>query len=104
MPSDRSRSPHQHTLKAADVTRIYDLMSEFTFIEGFALGTLYKFAILPNEFLIMVLVIAMGILGSTLQLTHDCYRAGCPADKPLPPQTDAGCDHRARLFRWICKG
>jgi len=63
-------------MKVADVTRIYDLMSEFAFIESFALGALYKFAILPNEFLIMVLVIAMGILGSTLQLTYDYYRAG----------------------------
>lgn len=63
-------------LKEPEVMRIYDLMSEFAFIEGFALGTLYRFAILPNEFLIMVLVIAMGILGSTLQLTYDYYRSG----------------------------
>ncbi len=64
------------TMKPGDVTRIYDLISEFTFIERFALGTLYKFAILPSEFLSIVLVIAMGILGSTVQLTYEYYRAG----------------------------
>jgi hypothetical protein len=63
-------------LKAGDHERIYDLISEFAFMEKFALGTLYKFAILPNEFLIIVLVITMGVLGSTLQLTYLYYRQG----------------------------
>ncbi|WP_186007975.1 hypothetical protein [Rhizobium etli] len=64
------------TMKPGDVTRIYDLISEFAFIERFALGTLYKFAILPSEFLSIVLVVAMGILGSTVQLTYEYYRDG----------------------------
>ncbi|OCP06539.1 MULTISPECIES: hypothetical protein [unclassified Ensifer] len=64
------------TMKPGDVARIYDLISEFTFIERFALGTLYRFAILPSEFLSIVLVIAMGILGSTVQLTNEYYRDG----------------------------
>ena len=65
-----------NTLKPGDYQRIYDLISEFAFMERFALGTLYKFAILPNEFLIIVLVITMGVLGSTLQLTYLYYRDG----------------------------
>jgi len=64
------------TMTVADTTRIYDLISEFAFIENFAFGTLYRFAILPNEFLIIVLVVFMGVLGSTLQLTYDYYRNG----------------------------
>jgi hypothetical protein len=63
-------------LKAPEVIRMYDLMSEFAFMEDFALGTLYKFAVLPSEFLIIILVVAMGVLGSTLQLTYDYYKAG----------------------------
>ncbi len=64
------------SMKPADLSRLYDMMSEFAFIEQFALGALYKFAILPNDFLIIVLVVAMGVLGSTLQLTYDYYRSG----------------------------
>ena len=62
-------------MSKGDVARIYDLISEFGFIERFAMGTLYKFAILPSDFLIIVLVVAMGVLGSTMQLTYDHYRA-----------------------------
>ncbi|MBP1851797.1 hypothetical protein [Rhizobium halophytocola] len=62
-------------LSPAEETRIRDLMSEFSFIKNFAFGMLYRFSVLPNELLVMVLVIAMGTLGSTLQLTYDYYRA-----------------------------
>ena len=62
-------------MSRGDVARIYDLISEFGFLERFAMGTLYKFAILPSDFLIIVLVVAMGVLGSTMQLTYDHYRA-----------------------------
>ncbi len=64
------------TMKRGDVVRIYDLISEFAFIERFTLGTLYRFAILPSEFLSIVLVVAMGTLGSTVQLTYEYYRDG----------------------------
>jgi chromosome segregation ATPase len=61
-------------LRGANPVEIFDLIEEFSFIEGFAGGTLYKFSVLPNEFLVMILVIAMGTLGATLQLTYDYYR------------------------------
>ena len=64
---DGSLSPRQ-------TTRIRDLMSEFDFLYTFAYGMFYSFSVLPNELLVMVLVIAMGTLGSTLQLTYDYYR------------------------------
>jgi hypothetical protein len=61
-------------LRGANPVEIFDLIEEFSFIEGFAGGTLYRFSVLPNELLVMVLVIAMGTLGATLQLTYDYYR------------------------------
>lgn len=60
----------------AEAARIADLISEFDFIQNFAFGTLYHFSVLPSDFLIIVLVMAMGILGSTMQMTYDHYRAG----------------------------
>lgn len=61
-------------LRGANPAEIIDLIEEFSFIEGFAGGALYRFSVLPNELLVMVLVIAMGTLGATLQLTYDYYR------------------------------
>ena len=63
-------------LNAAQEARVYDLIREFDFIERFAMGALYYFSILPSDFLIIVLVITMGVLGSTMQLTYDYYKAG----------------------------
>lgn len=54
--------------------RLHDLISEFDFIEAFALGALHGFSVLPSDFLIIILVVTMGVLGSTMQLTYDYYR------------------------------
>lgn len=72
--------------------RIYDVISEFTFIKDFALGTLYEFSVLPTDFLIIILVVAMGVLGSTMQLTYDYYRGeniGSPSLFILRPMLGA---------------
>lgn len=62
------------TMDAPQKARIYDVISEFTFIKDFALGALHEFSVLPSDFLIIILVVAMGVLGSTMQLTYDYYR------------------------------
>ena len=64
----------EKALNKQDKARLYDLVSEFEFIEQFAGGLQYKFSILPNDMLVMVLVVAMGILGSTLQLVYGYFQ------------------------------
>lgn len=82
----------EKVMKDAEKAQLNDLISEFRFIEGFALGTLHKFSILPSDFLIIILVIAMGVLGSTMQLTYDYYRGeniGSPSLFMLRPMLGA---------------
>ena len=54
----------------AQRAQIENAIFEFEAVHSLLWGVVYKFSLLPSDFLVLILVIVMGILGSSLQLSY----------------------------------
>ncbi len=58
------------TMDEAQKVQIENAIYEFEAVHSLLWGLVYKFSLQPSDFLVLVLVIVMGVLGSSLQLSY----------------------------------
>lgn len=62
--------PKGQNLDDAQRASLENAIYEFQAVRNLLWGVVYKFSLLPSDFLILILVIEMGVLGSTMQLSY----------------------------------
>jgi len=62
--------PDGEELPADQRTPIENAIYEFNAMHSYLWGLVYKFALAPSDILVLILVISMGVLGSSLQLGY----------------------------------